>query len=185
MNLWLHTGKKTWNDDKNVIRLFLSADSPFTLINQATASCLVKKTTRCLEVRWTTDNRLLVTTTRKCLGVQGKSVGSEVSQYDCDEKNDLQKWECKNETLLALKDQLLYIEFKAEMVVLSKTVGPNNRITISGTSSGACSRTHRGTEKMFWLVSLFSPKKQMWSWKTQATLKWLKSDTVWQLSHIK
>ncbi|KAM4552770.1 macrophage mannose receptor 1-like isoform 2-T2 [Odontesthes bonariensis] len=118
-------------------------DSPFTLINKATGFCLVKKTTRCLDVRWTTGNRLQVTSTRKCLGVQGKSVGSEVSQYDCDEKSDLQRWECKNETLLALKDQLFYIEIKAEMIMLSKTVGPNNHLTISGTSSGACSRTHR------------------------------------------
>uniref|UniRef100_UPI003AAC2783 macrophage mannose receptor 1-like n=1 Tax=Centroberyx gerrardi TaxID=166262 RepID=UPI003AAC2783 len=121
-----------------------SNDSSFSLINKATGFCLVKKSTRCYDVRWTTGDRLFVTQSGKCLGVQGKSVGSEISLYDCDENSDLQKWECKNETLLALKDQELYIDFKAEdSIVLSKEAGPNSHITISGTSSGACTRTYR------------------------------------------
>ncbi|XP_076601688.1 macrophage mannose receptor 1b [Chaetodon auriga] len=119
-------------------------DSPFALSNKATGFCLLKKSTRCLEVRWTTGDRLFVTTTKKCLGAQGKSVGSEVSLYDCDDKSDLQKWECRNETLLALKGQQLYIEVKPdESIALSRNVGPNNQLTITGTSSGACSRTYR------------------------------------------
>lgn len=97
-------------------------------------------------MRWTTRDRLFATSTKKCLGAQGKSVGSEVSLYDCDDSSDLQKWECKNVTMLALKGQQLYIEIKADgTIALSRTVGPNNRLTITGTSSGACSRTYRGT----------------------------------------
>lgn len=123
------------------------ADSPFSLTNKATGFCIVKRSSRCLEVRWTTGDRLFVTSTRKCLGAQGKSVGSEVSSYDCDDKSALQKWECRNETLLALKGQQFYIEVKPdETVALSKTVGPNNYLTIAGTSSGACSRTYRGEQ---------------------------------------
>ncbi|XP_069548457.1 macrophage mannose receptor 1-like [Brachyistius frenatus] len=119
-------------------------DSPFTLTNKATGFCLLKKLNRCLDVRWTTGNRLFVTSTKKCLGAQGKSVGSEVNLYDCDNKSVLQKWECRNETLLALKDQQFYIEVKAdESIALSRTVGPNNHLTITGTSSGACTRTYR------------------------------------------
>uniref|UniRef100_A0A3B4UJN7 Mannose receptor, C type 1b n=1 Tax=Seriola dumerili TaxID=41447 RepID=A0A3B4UJN7_SERDU len=110
----------------------------------ATGFCLLKKFTRCLDVRWTTSNRLYAVTTKKCLGVQGKSVGSEVSLYDCNDKSDLQKWECKNGTLLALKGQELYVEIKPdETIALSKTIGPNNHLTITGTSSGACTRTYR------------------------------------------
>uniref|UniRef100_A0A8C6TG71 Mannose receptor, C type 1b n=1 Tax=Neogobius melanostomus TaxID=47308 RepID=A0A8C6TG71_9GOBI len=78
-------------------------DSPFTLTNKATGLCLVKKYTRCVELRWTTQNRLYVTSTKKCLGAQGRSVGSEVSMYDCDDQSPLQQWECHNNTLLALK----------------------------------------------------------------------------------
>ncbi|XP_041848819.1 macrophage mannose receptor 1-like isoform X2 [Melanotaenia boesemani] len=119
-------------------------DSQFSLINKATGFCLMKRSIRCLEMRWTSKNRIFVVLTKKCLGAQGKTVGSEVNQYDCDEKSDLQKWECRNGTLLALKGQQLYIELKAdESIALSKTVGPNNHLTITGTSSGACTRTHR------------------------------------------
>lgn len=122
------------------------ADSPFILMNKATGFCLMKKSSRCQDIRWATGDRLFVTSTKKCIGAQGKSVGSEVSQYDCDEKSSLQKWECKNGTLLALKGQQLFIEVKAdESVMLSRTVGPNNHLTISGTASGACTRTYRGT----------------------------------------
>uniref|UniRef100_A0A674MUZ2 Mannose receptor, C type 1b n=1 Tax=Takifugu rubripes TaxID=31033 RepID=A0A674MUZ2_TAKRU len=85
-----------------------------------------------------------MTFTLKCLGAQGKSLGSEVSFYDCDDKSELQKWECKNETLLALKGQQLYIEVKPdEALSLSRTVGPNNHLTVTGMTRGACSRTYR------------------------------------------
>uniref|UniRef100_A0A8C6L8C7 Mannose receptor, C type 1b n=1 Tax=Nothobranchius furzeri TaxID=105023 RepID=A0A8C6L8C7_NOTFU len=124
--------------------VFFFLDSPFSLINKATGNCLVKRSNRCLDVRWTTADRLVVTSTKKCLGAQGRSVGSEVNQYDCDETSLLQKWECKNNTLLALKGQNFYIEGKAdESIVLSQTIGPNNHFIIPGTANGACSRTHR------------------------------------------
>uniref|UniRef100_A0A8D0CPC0 Mannose receptor, C type 1b n=1 Tax=Sander lucioperca TaxID=283035 RepID=A0A8D0CPC0_SANLU len=119
-------------------------DSPFQLTNKDTGFCLVKTNINCNDLRWTTGDRLLVEQRIKCLGVQGKSVGSELSLYECDENSDLQKWECKNGTVLALKDQELYIELTADnTAVLSKTIGPNNHLTISGTSSGACARTYR------------------------------------------
>lgn len=122
-------------------------------MNKATGFCLVKRGSRCTDVRWTTGDRLLVVHSKKCLGAQGKRVGSEVSQYDCNEKSELQKWECRNGTLLALKDQKLYIEVKPdESIALSKTVGPNNYLTITGTSSGACTRTHRGTKHLYMCV---------------------------------
>lgn len=128
--------------------LHLSSDSSFVLMNKATGFCIVKRSTRCLDVRWSSNNRLFVTSTKKCLGAQGKTAGAEVSTFDCDNKSDLQKWECRNETLLALKGQQLYIEVRADdTIALSRTAGPNNQLTITGTSSGACSRTYRGTVK--------------------------------------
>lgn len=126
----------------------LPADSPFSLTNKATGLCLVRRSNRCLDVRWTTGNRLFVTSTKKCLGAQGKSTGSEVNLYDCDDRSALQKWECRNETLIALKDTNFYIEVKAdESVALSRTITENNQLTITGSPSGACTRTFRGTVK--------------------------------------
>uniref|UniRef100_A0A3Q2WPT7 Mannose receptor, C type 1b n=1 Tax=Haplochromis burtoni TaxID=8153 RepID=A0A3Q2WPT7_HAPBU len=118
--------------------------SPFQLTNRGTGFCLIKTNNHCNDIRWTTGDRLLVLQRNKCLGVQGKSVGSEVNLYDCDEASELQKWECMNETVLALKGQELYIELTADnTAILSRTTGPNNHLTISGTSSGACTRTYR------------------------------------------
>lgn len=122
------------------------ADSSFSLTSKASGLCIIKKSNRCFDVRWTTGDQIFVTLTRKCLGAQGKSLGSEVNFYDCDDKSELQKWECKNETLLALKGQKLYIEVKPDDTLsLSRTVGPNNHLTVTGTTRGACSKTYRGT----------------------------------------
>ncbi|XP_044077015.1 macrophage mannose receptor 1-like [Siniperca chuatsi] len=127
-----------------ILQSLASDDSPFQLTNKATGFCLIKLNDFCFDIRWTSGDRLLVQWIKKCLGAQGKSVGSEISLYDCDENSELQKWECKNETVLALKGQELYIELTADnTAVLSKTMGPNNHLTISGTSSGACTRTYR------------------------------------------
>ncbi|TNN55461.1 Macrophage mannose receptor 1 [Liparis tanakae] len=129
------------------LQCLASDDSPFQLTNKDTGFCLIKTNNDCNDLRWTTGDRLLVLQTKKCLGVQGKSVGSEINRYDCDEKSDLQRWECKNGTVLALKDQELYVELTADSTaVLSKTIRPNNQLTITGTSNGACARTYRAKE---------------------------------------
>uniref|UniRef100_A0A3Q1GW30 Mannose receptor, C type 1b n=1 Tax=Acanthochromis polyacanthus TaxID=80966 RepID=A0A3Q1GW30_9TELE len=135
----------TWSLCHFRLSLKISSESiTLFLRNVATGFCLVKRYNYCFDIRWTTGDRLLALWSNKCLGAQGKSVGSEITLYDCDETSELQKWECKNETVLALKGEQLYIELTAEnTAVLSKTIGPNNHLTISGTSSGACSRTYR------------------------------------------
>lgn len=133
---------------KTVFRVFsFSTDSYFSLVNKDTGFCLAKYFGYCPVLRWTTGDRILVPWREKCLGVEGKSVGSQVSFYDCDENSELQKWECKNETVLTLKGQELYIDLKGEdTAVLSRTIGPSNHLTVSGTiSDGPCSRTYRGT----------------------------------------
>uniref|UniRef100_A0A3Q3MEK2 Mannose receptor, C type 1b n=1 Tax=Labrus bergylta TaxID=56723 RepID=A0A3Q3MEK2_9LABR len=110
----------------------------------ANGVCLLKRSSRCLEVRWTTGDRLFSISNKKCIGAQGKSVGSEVNLYDCDDKSVLQKWECKNQTQLALKGTDFYIAANTdESIGLTKSPGPNSHFTITGTSSSACTRTYR------------------------------------------
>lgn len=130
--------------------VFNCSDSSFVLTGKDTGFCLHKEFNHCHEMRWTTGDRLLFPGywVNKCLGAQGKSEGSGIGLYDCDEKSELQKWECKNETVLALKDQELYIELTADnRAVLSSTIGLNNHFTISGKALGACTRTYRGRQK--------------------------------------
>ncbi|XP_020490895.2 macrophage mannose receptor 1-like [Labrus bergylta] len=119
-------------------------DASFSLTNRANGVCLLKRSSRCLEVRWTTGDRLFSISNKKCIGAQGKSVGSEVNLYDCDDKSVLQKWECKNQTQLALKGTDFYIAANTdESIGLTKSPGPNSHFTITGTSSSACTRTYR------------------------------------------
>ncbi|XP_069548054.1 macrophage mannose receptor 1-like [Brachyistius frenatus] len=126
------------------LRYLALDDSFFQLTNRATGVCLVQTYHFCQYLRWTSAARLLDPWNKKCLGVEGKSVGSSVSFYDCDETSELQKWECKNETVIALKGQEFYIKLTASNeAVLSKTIGPNNHFTIVGTNRGACTVTHR------------------------------------------
>uniref|UniRef100_A0A674PBS8 Mannose receptor, C type 1b n=1 Tax=Takifugu rubripes TaxID=31033 RepID=A0A674PBS8_TAKRU len=119
-------------------------DHKYSLMLFAGGFCLVKIKAECNDIRWTNSDRLLVEQTKKCLGVPSKSAGSGIKLYDCDENSELQKWECRNETILALKDQDLYVELTADnTAVLSETIGANNHLTIRGTDSGACTRTYR------------------------------------------
>lgn len=128
--------------------VFSSTDSQFQLTSTTGEFCLVKINAKCRDIRWTTSDRLLVQENKKCMGVLSITAGSEINLQDCDENSKLQKWECRNETVLALKDQDLYIELNADnAAVLSKTVGANNHLTIAGTASGACTRTYRGTKE--------------------------------------
>uniref|UniRef100_A0AAZ3SL44 Mannose receptor, C type 1b n=1 Tax=Oncorhynchus tshawytscha TaxID=74940 RepID=A0AAZ3SL44_ONCTS len=77
-------------------------------------------------------------------GVSGKTEGSTLVYSDCDEKSLLQQWECSNNTLLTLKGQTLYLHINDNNdLVLSRDTGPRSRWTISGTTDGPCSRTHR------------------------------------------
>ena len=122
-------------------------DSPFILVGKNTDACVVQSRSDCTKIRWTSGNRLLVSGSKKCLGAQGKSVGSSISQYDCD-KSSLQKWECRNGTLLALMNSKYYMALKPDKsLVLTSNIGPNNEFVIRGTVAGACLRTHRGTAR--------------------------------------
>ncbi|KAJ3595076.1 hypothetical protein NHX12_004381 [Muraenolepis orangiensis] len=119
-------------------------DSQFILVGKHTDNCVVPYRSDCAKLRWTSSNRLLIAVVKKCLGAQGRSVGSTVSQYDCDEKSSLQKWECKNGTMLQLIGTQYYMSLKPDKsLVLTKDKGPNNELVIRGTGSGACLRTHR------------------------------------------
>ena len=127
----------------------VSTDSPFILVGKSSDDCVVSRGRDCSQIRWTSANRLMVTGQKKCLGAQGMSVGSSISQYDCDDRSNLQKWVCRNGTLLALKDSKYYMMLKPDKsLVLSSNIGPNNEFVIRGTGAGACLKTHRGTVRV-------------------------------------
>ncbi|KAL0967011.1 hypothetical protein UPYG_G00303400 [Umbra pygmaea] len=132
----------------SVLFLFLQSilgapeTDPFVLYNDDSRSCLGPCDPGAL--RWVSAGRLYYTKEKKCLGVSGKTEGSSVIHYDCDEKSDLQQWECHNNTLLTLKGQKLYLHINADSkLVLSKDTGPRSHWVIYGTTEGPCTKTHR------------------------------------------
>ena len=134
----------------------LPTDSAFSLENKQ-GFCLQRIGYHCPSLRWTTNNRLFVPVRKKCLGVQGKTEGSEVNLYDCDENSDLQKWECKNQTIIALKNEDLYINLTGYgSGVLSKAIGSRSHLRIRGGIEGACSRTYRGTVWYLTFISILT-----------------------------
>ncbi|KAL0967017.1 hypothetical protein UPYG_G00303490, partial [Umbra pygmaea] len=120
----------------------LVTDGPFVLYNEGSRSCLGPCDSGA--VHWMSAGRLYYTKEKKCLGVSGKTEGSSVVNYDCDEKSEIQQWECHNNTLLTLKGQKLYLHINADSkLVLSKDTGPRSHWVIYGTTEGPCTRTHR------------------------------------------
>uniref|UniRef100_A0AAZ3NZT0 Mannose receptor, C type 1b n=1 Tax=Oncorhynchus tshawytscha TaxID=74940 RepID=A0AAZ3NZT0_ONCTS len=119
--------------------------SPITVLYSSITVLCSPTTVRKQELaRWVSGGRIYYTNNRKCAGVSGKTEGSTLVYSDCDEKSLLQQWECSNNTLLTLKGQTLYLHINDNNdLVLSRDTGPRSRWTISGTTDGPCSRTHR------------------------------------------
>ncbi|XP_046884147.1 macrophage mannose receptor 1b [Hypomesus transpacificus] len=119
------------------------SDDKFSLQNVGTQACMGALGKRCVDLRWASNGRILLLSSNKCLGAQGKTEGSALGWYDCDETSELQQWECNN-TLVALKGQKLFIRSSSNSnLVLSKDMGSQSQFVITGTSDGPCSRTHR------------------------------------------
>ncbi|CAM4591548.1 unnamed protein product [Leuciscus chuanchicus] len=95
------------------------------------------------QFRWTSENRILNTITKKCLGVGSKAVGKKLQWLKCEDNNDLQKWECHGDTLLRLKNESLYLAVNDNGVpVISADTGIKSKWTIHGTENSICSRPY-------------------------------------------
>ncbi|XP_023649166.1 macrophage mannose receptor 1 [Paramormyrops kingsleyae] len=99
--------------------------------------------------RWTSGSRLLSISQKLCLGAQSLKDWVKVLLYPCDEKSNLQQWECKNETLFGLVGADLhfnYGNFNEKNMMIYKGSGSWSRWQIYGTQENLCSR---GYEEIF------------------------------------
>uniref|UniRef100_A0A8C1WGM9 Mannose receptor, C type 1b n=1 Tax=Cyprinus carpio TaxID=7962 RepID=A0A8C1WGM9_CYPCA len=95
------------------------------------------------QFRWTSENRILNSYTKKCLGVGSKTVGKKLQWLICDDDSVLQKWECHSDTLLGLKNESLYLAVNYNGVpVISKDTGAKSKWTIHGTLNSICSKPY-------------------------------------------
>ncbi|XP_047205018.1 macrophage mannose receptor 1 [Girardinichthys multiradiatus] len=100
------------------------------------------------QFRWASEFRLLSLSLKLCLGAAEKKDWVKVLLFECDESNDLQHWQCKNETLFGLKDQDLYLNwgnFKEKNVMIYKGSGVWSRWKIFGTLGDLCSKGFQET----------------------------------------
>ncbi|XP_043825132.1 LOW QUALITY PROTEIN: macrophage mannose receptor 1 [Dromiciops gliroides] len=101
--------------------------------------------------RWVSDTQLMSVALKLCLGVSSKSDWIQVTLFPCDSKSDLQKWECKNDTLFGIIGEDLYFNYgnkQEKNIMLYKGSGLWSRWKIHGTSDDLCSR---GYEEMYTL----------------------------------
>ncbi|XP_036453380.1 macrophage mannose receptor 1-like isoform X2 [Colossoma macropomum] len=131
----------------------LLRDGPFLIYNARKNRCLgdnLRELFPCnpqsprQQFRWTSENRIFNVEQKKCLGTGSKSEGNKLQWYFCDANNDLQKWECQNDTLFGLKNESLYLSLQGEsnLVTLSRNPGDKGRWTIHGSMGSVCSRPY-------------------------------------------
>ncbi|TMS08870.1 Transmembrane protein 236 [Larimichthys crocea] len=63
------------------------------------------------QFRWASESRILSLSLKLCMGTTEIKDWVKVVLFECDESNNLQHWQCKNETLFGLKDQDLHLNW--------------------------------------------------------------------------
>lgn len=132
----------------------LGTDS-FSLYNEECSKCVTAESnssvtaSKCVtantnqQFRWISGNRLMSMAFAQCLGVSAKKTLIQVTLYPCDAKSELQKWECRNDTLFALSGADLYFNCDSKYrkaIMLSRLSETLSRWNIFGTSNGLCSK---------------------------------------------
>ncbi|XP_072859192.2 macrophage mannose receptor 1 [Pogona vitticeps] len=101
--------------------------------------------------RWISSHQLMSVSLKLCVGVASKIDWTPVTLYPCDSTNDLQKWECRNDTLFAIQGADLFFNYgnrNEKRIMLYKGSGIWSRWKVYGTKDDLCSR---GYEDMFTL----------------------------------
>ncbi|XP_073533568.1 macrophage mannose receptor 1-like [Phyllobates terribilis] len=127
----------------------------FLIYNENHKKCLEAKnsiisTNQCNEnsntqkFRWISKNQLINVGTSQCLAVSSIAEFSAVTLYTCDGNSDLQKWDCKNETLFGILGSILHLNYgnKKEEVLLYKGTGLWSRWKIYSTPDDLCVRAY-------------------------------------------
>ncbi|XP_074013799.1 macrophage mannose receptor 1-like [Numenius arquata] len=98
--------------------------------------------------RWITDHQLMSVRLNLCLGVQSKEDQAVISLYPCNPMSELQWWECRNESLLAIQAENLFFSpgnGEHDNVLLKKGLSAKNNWKIYGAMDVLCSQAYEET----------------------------------------
>ncbi|XP_078519695.1 macrophage mannose receptor 1-like [Lissotriton helveticus] len=146
----------------SVQRALLLDSSPFLIYNEEHKRCaqsfentsvtvaICNQKSQSQQFRWISENQLINMESKLCLGVTSKKDMALVALFPCDSKNDLQKWQCKNETFFSIQGENLYFNYgnKQDRIILFKGAGGWSKWKMYGTSDDLCSH---GYEDIFTL----------------------------------
>lgn len=141
--------------------MFCSApdSGSFLIYNQDHNKCVRAESTTSLTVgvcnpnskqqqfRWVSESRLLSLSLNLCLGAVEVKDWVKVLPFPCDEKSELQHWQCKNDTLFGLKNQDLHFNwgnYNERNIMVFKGSGTWSRWKIYDTRKDICSKGYQG-----------------------------------------
>ncbi|XP_033841443.2 macrophage mannose receptor 1 [Periophthalmus magnuspinnatus] len=98
------------------------------------------------QFRWASESRILSLSLKLCLAATEIKDWVKVVLFECDEKSELQHWECKNDTLFGLKNQDLHLNWgnkKERSIMVYKGSGLWSRWRIYRTRGDLCSKGYQ------------------------------------------
>ncbi|XP_058675062.1 macrophage mannose receptor 1-like isoform X1 [Ammospiza caudacuta] len=138
---------KTFLVYNKVNRLCLEAS-----IAQSVRTATCNQDNKSQKFRWITDHQLMSVKLKLCLGVPLKKDQTMVTLYPCNPKSELQWWECRNESILAIQGEDLFFSpgnEEHDNVLLKKELSAKNKWNIYGAMDILCSQ---GYEETFTLL---------------------------------
>lgn len=147
MQFFCFTDIKTFLLYNKVNRLCLQAS-----IAQSVRTATCNQDNESQKFRWITDHQLMSVKLKLCLGVSLKKDQALVTLYPCNQKSDLQWWECRNESLLAIQGEDLFFSpgnEEHDNVLLKKELSAKNKWNIYGSMDVLCSQGYEGMENRF------------------------------------
>lgn len=99
------------------------------------------------QFRWASESRILSLHLKLCLAATEIKDWVKVVLFECDEKSDLQHWQCKNETLFGLKNEDLHLNWgnrNERNIMIYEGSGLWSRWRIYGTRGDLCSKGFQG-----------------------------------------
>ncbi|XP_069815227.1 macrophage mannose receptor 1-like [Dendropsophus ebraccatus] len=130
-------GSKTFLIQNDFSRRCLEAEKSGLIMGKCDENYLMQR------FQWISKEQLINVETSQCLSVSSLAEGSAVTLSTCDAKSDLQKWECKKETLFGVQKADLYMSYRdVKKIALYSGTGNESRWQIYAMDDSLCANSY-------------------------------------------